>query len=517
MSLSQRTFKNGVYGFLNYAWPIAFAIFVTPLIVHRLGTTEYGIFALVNVITGFFAILNFGLLYGLVKELAAFNPAVHDGKRISEVLGATIFIFFVIGVIALAAGMLLGEYGLAWFNIPAESQAAARLVFYCAGAIGFIASLQSVFTHIPYALQRIDIGTKISIVNLILVNVATIGLLYAGYGLVPLAIVQVLSALFSLVAFYYYSKKLLGQIKPMLIWRKSTFVDLFRTGFFFYVYNISATFLAQLDKVILSGMIGPAAVTYYTLPGNVAEKVQGATASFSSILFPVASNLASQGDHQRLAAVYQRSIRMLSLVATGLATSVIVFAPQLLLRWVGAEVAARSTAAMYWLAPTYFILAIFGPISHFLLGLGRAKFLAAVSICATTLNIVMLYAFVPTHGITGAAAAYFLGVTPLLFVMVWAERRFLMIDNRLVFYSRLLKQLFITSLVYVAFWYYPARHFVTGLPTLMIFGTVSVLSFFALFKLFGFFETSEWQLFVSFFAKAFSKLRKSEHVHSEHD
>jgi O-antigen/teichoic acid export membrane protein len=57
-SLSYKTYKNISYSFIGFVVPIVFSVFITPVIVHKLGVAEYGVLILTNTIMGFLGLLD---------------------------------------------------------------------------------------------------------------------------------------------------------------------------------------------------------------------------------------------------------------------------------------------------------------------------------------------------------------------------------------------------------------------------------------------------------------------------
>ena len=155
------------------------------------------------------------------------------------------------------------------------------------------------------------------------------------------------------------------------------------------------------------------------------------------------------------------------------------------------------------MALTNFILALFGPLSNFLLGLGKLKFLATSSVCMAILNAVALFTLLPLYGIVGAAWAYLISVLPVIYLFYYIETRYLNLPNRGTYY----KKTIIGTMVVVFFvWLlnFFMTHFVISLPTLLIAGCTSVLAYVIFYKLFGFFDQEDWkdiERFASLFMK----------------
>jgi len=501
-----RTVKNAAYGFVSYLWPILFSFFLTPFIIHKLGVAEYGVYVLLLTVVGFFSLFNFGFMYTFVRELSAADGSDELIRlRLRRVFGATLTVFIAIGTLSLLAGIIFSFFGIELFNISPAHAESARLGFIFAGLVGFVNSLSLVYSQIPYALQRQDIGTNITIANITVLNVLTIGALFAGYGIATILFIQFLSGLFTLFILYRYSRRLAPWLSPQFHRELSVYISMGSAGGYVYLHNLSSTFLGQLDRLIISTMIGPSVLTYYSVPNSITEKIQGTVISLSGILFPLSAQLHGQGEIEKLQRVYRRAMTIIIVLATALSVTVAVFGAKLLTYWVGPEIAAISVPLLGWLVPTYFLLAVFMPLTNFLGGIGKTKFLAFSSLSMAILNVFLLYVLLPKYGILGAAMAYFFSLLPLVGIIYYMERYYFAITDSGAFYLRLTAKLLITSLAFsiVAL---PINSFwIHNLIGVVVAGPLAILMSIALFWLFGFFSKED-QLLMLDVGKAF--LRK---------
>lgn len=491
--LSQQTIKNSFFGLLSYVWPILFTIFVTPIIIKKLGIENYGLFILIQVVTGFFPILNFGIIFYFIKELASFNQG-KNRENFEKIYAATLSLFLIVGFVSLIISFFIAKFGLNIFNISLDQRKTAATLFYLAGFIGFFNNIAVVYSHIPYAIQRFDISTKIYILNITLVNIGMIISLYLGYGVIVLIFLQLLSSIFLLLIYYIYSKKLISNIRPKFIFEKEIFLRIFRFGFWVYLHNLSSMILVQFDKLLIGSMLGPRYLTFYSLSGTIAEKNHGIVNSLSSIFFPVVAQLSGNDENDKIKNVYRRAIKILSLVAAAIFSAIIIFANKILYFWVGPEIAKESATALYWLSATYFFLAVFAPLVHFLIGLAKIKFLAFSSLLMAILNIILNFILIPRYSILGAAMAYFFSLAPIIFIFYYSETRFFNIKDSGKFYLKLIARLSTTSFLFYFLIKYFVLNFVSSLILILIIGPLSVLAYILLYKILGFFEKEDWEL-----------------------
>ena len=78
--ISRSLIQSVLWNFFGNGWLLALAFFATPFIVHRLGVDLYGILTLVGIAIGYFAFLELGLGYAMVKYISQYLATVEEEK-----------------------------------------------------------------------------------------------------------------------------------------------------------------------------------------------------------------------------------------------------------------------------------------------------------------------------------------------------------------------------------------------------------------------------------------------------
>jgi O-antigen/teichoic acid export membrane protein len=239
----------------------------------------------------------------------------------------------------------------------------------------------------------------------------------------------------------------------------------------------------------------------------VTGKIPGIANTLGATMFPTASRLDGEKSASRIEVLYVRSFRLITITAAALCVTAIAFAYKILLYWLNADFAAHSWHILIILAFTNFILALLGPLSNFLLGLGKLKFLTGMSLAMGVLNAILLLILLPRYGITGAAWAYLLSVLPAAYMFYHTEKRYLALSGRKRYYARKIGGTIVTSLIVWAADAYLLSPLVISLPTLLLMGMVSMLLYLILYKWLGFFEAEDWRDIERFCLEAAKRLR----------
>src|SRR5262245_29450517 len=109
-SLTFRTFRNISYSVLGYVWPIVFALFITPIIIFRLGVKVYGIYLFVNTIISLLGLLDLGISAAVTKYLASYYGQKNwDG--ISRLIRSANSLFLTVGIFGLLISAIIAFWG----------------------------------------------------------------------------------------------------------------------------------------------------------------------------------------------------------------------------------------------------------------------------------------------------------------------------------------------------------------------------------------------------------------------
>src|SRR5579862_899123 len=115
-SYSFKVLKNSSWGFISYASSIVFSIFITPIIVRRLGLVDYGVYVFANTIMVFLGLLDLGLTTSVSKHLSELH-AQNDFAGLKKMLNSANSLYWIIGVSGLLIFFLVGKFFLPFFHI----------------------------------------------------------------------------------------------------------------------------------------------------------------------------------------------------------------------------------------------------------------------------------------------------------------------------------------------------------------------------------------------------------------
>lgn len=459
---------------LAWGWPVLLAFAATPFIVKGLGNDGYGIRGLVSSITGYFALLDLGLNGAVTKYLAEYR-AKNDTGQTTELLGTTLTTFTALGLVGGLVIFFLAEWFTKnLFTIPASYYGQAILAFRLTGLGFFLSMLTWWGSSIAPGLQRFDVFNGISIG---FGTITTFGMVIAvklGYGLVGVVVANLIANAAAAVAYWVSARRLMPEIPVRFSFDKVMFRRTFMFGIYMVAFRVFALLFAQLDSVLIGAWLGTAAVTFYIVPQQVAQVVHGLNGKMMQIIFPMASELSSKGDSDRIDRLFVRSFNLSVFIGLAIAVPLAVVAGPLLRYWVSPEMAQHSTMVLELLLTTFFLSGLTAMPSNILGGVNSPQYTAIGAMLSGVFGVIFYFLLIKPFGINGVAAGKVISVAiTVAYYMVICHKK-----SRYS-WSKVLREASKTLSLALAIGL-PAYYFLSSLPgnlveVLLLAGAVSAL------------------------------------------
>lgn len=393
----------------NTAWnlaglgvPILAAVVAMPLLISQLGDARFGILALGWMVTGYFALFDFGVGRATTRSMAALRGAAAEGEH-AAVFWNSLYAHAVLA----ALGGLLFAAAVPWFvdtafAIPPVLRSEAYAAFYWLAFSVPALVLASALRGPLEAEQRFD-----------LVNAVKMPISALNY-LAPLLALQFTQRIDAVIAVIALSRWLATFVYAVLCRRavrlrpshraprRGTITDLLKDGGWLTVTSVAVPAIMMLDRGLIARLVSLEAVTYYVVPYEVVTKMWVLSASLLGAAYPLMS--ASKGhDLHRLC---DQTLRWLLVTATPATLVAVIFADDLLRLWVGPHIAAHGAPVMQWLAVGVWVNILAQVPLTALQASGRASIVGGIQLLELPVYAALAWCLILRYGTTGAAAAW---------------------------------------------------------------------------------------------------------------
>lgn len=373
----------------------------TPIILHGLGASKFGIWMMLLQVQGHLGLLDFGMATGSVRTMAesgglAARPSV-------EILGTIVRLYGRIGILIFVIGGATA-CALPWF-FPLEYVTKEELVL----ALGIMVSGSalliplSVSSDYLFASQRLGLLNGFSLIRAGIEALVSVILVVAGFGIVGLAIAQVTGA----VVFYAASSMVLVRDYGWASLRVAPYDQETSRRLWFitrltFVQKLSATLSRGSDGILIGFLANPAAVTVYVITQRLIQSALGIVSRAIPLLLPGLTQLWTIGGAAQCSTVYIRACRM---AFVGLATTAFIAAAvdaSFVRLWVGENQCGPTS--LIWLTAAAGVMSAFGGLPLVLLtAANRLGAVVKASVLEAVLKIAIGIVLLKTMGLPGLA------------------------------------------------------------------------------------------------------------------
>jgi O-antigen/teichoic acid export membrane protein len=419
---------NALQGLVVFIYPVALTIVLTPVILHFIGVEQYGIFAIATVFVGFLGLIDFGMA-PVVTRFLSVSLATSNFREARSVLGVAYVFFLAVGLTGAALAVVAGQFLPHVLSLSPDLQSTATFVISVAGVGFFFDALRSPFASIPGALQRFDSATFANLISTTAAASASVIVLSLGWGLRALIVVTALQPALTLVLLARSNKRLLPELTVRPTYDGPLLRKMISFSAYSFISNTAGAILFEVDKFVL-GVLGKVSlVTYYVVPGSMAQRLHVGVARLTAVALAVSADLHARGESKALNDFYIRATRAIALVIVSLTVPAFIFSRELLREWVGESFATTSFGTLRLLLITYALLALTALPYYLSLGIGRPRILAVFNVMSALVNVVLIVILIPRYGLIGAAVAYCASTVTVPALIFYIERRLLELDR----------------------------------------------------------------------------------------
>jgi O-antigen/teichoic acid export membrane protein len=425
----RRHIANAGWGVLDYAAYPAMMFVVAPLVLHRLGAAEYGIWSVTTAVISIGGVIASGFGDANIQRVAR----LRGHKDLSAASADMVRTVRSLLTIHLALGTLLAL--IAWCAVPwmavrlAHAQPAQTRECVVALRLASVLILLRALETVPVSTQRAfeQFGSAVRIntgVRLLTLGTAAV-LAVAGRHVVSLLLATAVALTIGTALQYRELCRLLGSpvLRPML--DRASLKTLLHTGLFTWLQALGGVIFSQLDRVVLGVAVGAAAAAPYLLCVQFAHPIAGLTGSALSFLFPHLSMRVTTATRSQLVkTLLQAFLCNLLLVTTG-AGLLLFFGERLIRSWAGPLVARGAAELLPCVVVGSALMGLSVTATYALLALGNFRLVAIASMAMRAIMLLAILLLATHHGLLGLAwVRLSYGVLcMLLYVPLWRRLR----------------------------------------------------------------------------------------------
>jgi O-antigen/teichoic acid export membrane protein len=418
---ARRAFSNAALNLVAGVLPFPLALVTVPAVIHGFGVERYGVLATAGVVLAYFALLDVGLGRAgtrfLARSLAAGDGGAAEMFWTVTALAAGVGVAGAVVLLGVAAPLVNDV-----LRVPADLAAESRSAFRALAAAVPLAIV------VPTLLGALEAQRRFDLVAAIQVPAAALGLLapllvlpwtvHLAPAILAIAAVQALALAAALAA----CLATIPDARRAVRVRPGAVRELLGYGRWVAVSNVVGPLMVNADRLAIGAVLSVRWVTFYAAPYELVTRLSLVPSSLMRAMFPLFSGDRTP-DLRDARALAVDGARAIALVLGPVAVLVVALAPDVLGLWLGAEFARLSAPSLELLAVGVTINALALVPFWLLQGLARPDVSAKFHLLEFVLYVPLLFVFLGSWGITGAAAAWTVRVTLDAVLLMWAAGR----------------------------------------------------------------------------------------------
>lgn len=432
MKGSSSTATGAVANLAAQGLPFLLLIVVTPVLITALGRGRYGALILFNLIAQIAGQLDLGLSTAATRGFAHYAALADRASAMR---------LFLETLISLALwGLVLG---LVFYLFRAQVADALKLrdvvsddsSVYLAGAMTIPLAMANGALLVPLrALERYGQAARIQVASGLCYWIACTA--WAQYGASVAQLVALGTATVAVTSLFLFhiahttqlstTALPLGTATTVRHFQGSTRIllrDFLPVGTSAFVAQFSSLVTFHADKLIVSGVVSPAAAGAYTICTSLANKILLVIASAATFTFPRSTQLHASGDIDGLVATYRSSTRLCAALAMTALVPMVGFAHAFLSLWLGPAFATDYAVVLRLLAVGYALASLSVVAANTTMGMGKGRIAAVFAVTGAAITLAFLALLAPRFGVAGAAVASLLGMSQAVVFNTLVSRR----------------------------------------------------------------------------------------------
>nr|WP_320114293.1 oligosaccharide flippase family protein [uncultured Desulfuromonas sp.] len=480
--------RNLAFNWGGHAATLLVMFFLSPYIVGKLDAVSYGIWSLLNVLTGYMGIFDLGVRASVGRHVALYLGK-DDPVGVDETIRSGFGFFSLVGVLILLVGILLGWlFPILFDGVSSKDYDTVRVLLPLMVVNVWLSAIAAIYSSVLAAHDRFDIARGVDVIVLIVRTIGTIYVLKNSWGLWGLVITVIVGNVCAVAGNWFFARRVHNGLKSFpFCYKKIRLKELFSYGIAVFIINSAVKMIGQSDLVVVGIFLSVADVREY----SVGAMLVLYTSTFLKIIvrtyFPAIQRAIARQKREEVIELFSRQMNISIFFGVIVYLGYAFFSEPFIYLWMGQPSFGRqsveaSSQIMGILAFASLPMIYINPIGGILAAMGRIRSAAWVSLGEALTNLFFSIVAVTFFdlGLLGVAYATLLarfvvsGVAmPCLFCQVMSIKLVEIFKNW--FLPGLLAMLCFAGLCYLSHYFYTPQTWLSFLLNVLIVAIVGAL------------------------------------------
>lgn len=421
--LKERLKKNSITNILYFGLTFPILFFITPLILKYVGKEIYGIWVLTGTILIFIELFANMQMSSAVSILIPKYDNKKDVNEINQICNTLVIFYFFVSVFIFVLYFIFRENLInLFFKVEKNNIEIANFILTVSLYIFLINFIITGFVYLLGGFNIFYINNILHIIFGFLRAGLMVFVLFAGYGIKGIVLVQMITTLFETILLVFFTKIVFPPLQFGLIYFNfEKLKAMIGISVKLLFSKIAIQINNNIDKLILGYFLNPVIITYYQLGAGIAKYITSVPEMLGlSSLLPAASELKTRKQTEKIVILYNRVNKYIFFMAFLLCAGFIIFGREFINLWLGNGYDEAYTALT--ILSIAYVLGIMGFAAMNLLnGMEKINETMFVSIICAVVNVILSIILTRYYGLKGAATGTLIsmGIGSLLFYFLF--------------------------------------------------------------------------------------------------
>ena len=381
---------------------ILVGLFLSPLILHRLGDTAFGIWVLIFSITGYYGLFDLGIRSSVVRYVSKFT-AIQDHESLAMVMNSSMLGYLALAGLSMMLTLFIGARIGTLFHIPPQFQSTARWLIIMAGSSVAVGFPLGIFGGVLEGLQRFYVLNWTNIATTLLRAALIVVFLGRGCGLLTVGFITVFVPFLASLVRCFIALRILPIPWGLHYVDRATLREIAGYSGSTFIMMVSARLKFRTDELVIGTFISATAITYFNIGNRIVDYVVQMVTSLSQIFVPMSSQSEARGNMDALRTVFIAGNRVCGFIVFPICATLIILGKSVIEVWVGRKYVATSYPILVIMLLSSTLMLAQSASPRLLMGIGKHRTWALVSLLEGGANLVLSILLVRPYGIIGDA------------------------------------------------------------------------------------------------------------------
>lgn len=430
--MAQRVAGAGIWAIAGQGIRLAVSLAVIPYLLRKLGTSEYGLLTLINVVIACVSFNDLGMGIASTKFATEALAKKNERSEADAIWTSLLICFFPLLLSSFFLFIAAGPISKYVARLPAAQQYPATIALRLGILTIWAVVAGSILNTPQLARLRQKLNSCIELGAALLQFCLIFIFLWRGGGLISIIAAGALSAIFAAVVHLVASGRLCPSLwKPKI--DRELIKPLFKFGLGAMAVVILGTVVGQGEKLLLVRWGSTVSLAYYNIAMTIAGLLVISLSALSQPLLPSFVHLMSTGQRERLERLYNNILTGVLVVLMPVALVICISAKPFLGFWAGADFGKESVLPLYILIVGNALKALSMLPGSLAVAAGRIDLLPKFQAVELLPYGLLIFLLMARWGIAGAAIAWSIRAFAECFYLFHSAERIAGIQQRVSF------------------------------------------------------------------------------------